>query len=289
MGIKSQAHDRLMEHRESPPARIALEVLSSAVATARARQPCRMRLEGPRWIHSYRDGTVVSPADQPDVPPPESISARMHNEFCHLYEPGAGETVVDVGAGMGEALLLFSSLVGPRGKVIAIEAHPQLFGCLERAIEINGLTNVEAIQVAVTGEPGPVAITDAAEWYGNTIVAADGDAAIEVEGRILDQILDDAGAEEIGLLKMNIEGAEGPALRGMEESVARCRAAAISCHDFRVDDPRDSGFGVEAFRTKDAVRSFLGKAGFRVETRDDDPVPSTRDVVYGTRPPEAAA
>lgn len=284
MGFKSQTHDRLMKHRDSTPARLALEALSSAVATARARQLCRMRLDGPRWIHAYRDGAIVSPADQPDVPPPAVVSDRMRNEFCHLYEPEPGETVVDVGAGMGEALLLFSSLVGPRGRVIAVEAHPLQYGCLERAIEVNGLTNVEAIQVAVTGEPGRVAITDAEEWYGNTIVAPGGDGGIEVEGRTLDRVLADAGADAIGLLKMNIEGAEGLALRGMRESIGRCKAAAISCHDFRVDDPGDSGYGVEAFRTKDSVRAFLEEAGFRVLTRDDDPVPSTRDVVYGVRP-----
>jgi FkbM family methyltransferase len=278
-----------MDHRESAPARVALELLSSAVATVRAKQPCRMRLDGPRWIHSYRDGAIVSPVEQPDVPPPAATSARMRNEFCHLYEPGREETVVDVGAGMGEALLLFSSLVGPGGRVLAIEAHPLLFGCLQRAIDVNHLTNVEAIHVAVTGEPGPVKITDEDMWYGNTIVASGGDGAIDVDGRTLDQILNDAGVESVGLLKMNIEGAERLALPGMKESLALCHAVAVSCHDFRVEDPQDPAFGVEAFRTKDQVRASLEEAGFVVKTRDADPSPSTRDVVYGLRPLERGA
>ena len=298
MGFKATLHDRLMERRQSPPARIALELLSSAVASARARQLCRMRLDGPRWIHSYRDGAMVTPTGQPDLPPPAEISARMRDEFCHFYVPRPGDVVIDVGAGIGEALLLFSSLVGPGGKVIAIEAHPLIYGCLERAVEVNRLTNVELVHAAVTGEPGPVTITDEIDfgrqpaavdstaeaeapgpgWYGNTIVGSSRDGTIEVEGRTLDQIVSDAAVDEIGLLKMNIEGAEGPALPGMGKAIAGCRAAAISCHDFRVDETGD-----EAFRTKGAVRSFLERNGFLVKSRDHDPNPSTRDVVYGVR------
>jgi FkbM family methyltransferase len=284
MGIKARTHDRLLRKRDSLPARLALEGMSSVVASARSRQLCRMRLDGPRWIHSYRDGTVVTPVVMPDVPPPDVISERMRDQFCHSHLPGPGETVVDVGAGIGEGLLLFSSLVGPRGRVIAIEAHPLPFGCLQRAIELNRLSNIEPVAAAVTDAPGPVRITDQAAWFGNTIVSSDGEGTVEVEGRTLDQILDEARVDQVDLLKMNIEGAEKGAIGGMSESIARCRAVAIQCHDFRADTPTDSAFGDDAFRTKSAVRGFLERSGFEIHTRDDDPLAPVRDTLYGLRP-----
>ncbi len=253
-----------------------------------------MRLDGPRWIHAFRGGAIVTPVSQPDIRPPAAISAQMRDEYCHAYLPRAGDVVIDVGAGIGEALLLFSSLVGPTGKVIAVEAHPLIYGCLERAIEVNRLENVEAVQAAVTGEPGLVTLTDevdfaspgadpsgeeqTAGWYANTIVDSGGPRTLEVEGRTLDQITSSAGVDRIALLKMNIEGAERDALAGMGQTIAGCRAAAISCHDFIAPEG-----GNGAFRTKGAVREFLEGSGLLVRTRDENPDPAVRDIVYGVR------
>jgi FkbM family methyltransferase len=289
MGIKARIHDRLLERQDSTAARLALETLSSAVATARARRPCRMRLDGPRWIHSYREGAIVSTTAHPDLPPPDEISSRIEDQFCHQRRPRHGDTVIDVGAGIGEALLLFSSLVGPSGRVIAIEAHPGLFACLERAIEVNGLSNVTALQAAVTATPGgSVSITDEDAWYANTIMAPGGPGSIEVPGLTLDEVVAEHSIDGIGLLKMNIEGAEVPALRGMSDSLDRCRAVAVECHDFRAEDPGDPAFGDPAFRTKETVIGTLAAAGFEIASRADHANPAFRDTVYASRPAEPA-
>jgi FkbM family methyltransferase len=198
--------------------------------------------------------------------------------------PQGGETVIDVGAGIGEGLLRFSSLVGPSGRVIAVEAHPGLYACLERAIEVNRLSNVTAIQAAVTGTSGEsVWITDETAWYANTILGANGEGSIEVPGLTLDELVVEEDVQRIGLLKMNIEGAEAPALPGMANTLKLCDAAAIECHDFRATDVNDPAFGDPAFRTKDVVTATLAAAGFRIETRVDHVNPAIRDTVYASR------
>lgn len=276
MARKAQLHDALMARRDSVLARVPLQVMSSAVASARARQLCRMRLDGPHWVHRYRDGVVVTPTSQPDILTPAEITAKMRDEFCHLYTPRRGQVVIDVGAGIGEAIPLWASLVGPEGRVIAVEAHPVLYACVEKAVRLSGMTNVEVLHAAVTGEPGTVHLSDDPMWYGNTILGEGG--TIEVAGRTLDEICSERGVDRVGLLKMNIEGAERPAIDGMRQTIERCHAVAISCHDFLAEEGGD-----DWFKTKEPVTAFLAESGFRVATRDDHPNPSTRNVVYGVR------
>jgi hypothetical protein len=81
----------------------------------------------------------------------------------------------------------------------------------------------------------------------------------------------------IDLLKVNIEGAEVAALRGLGPLLAKTRYLCIACHDFLADEG-----GPETLRTKAAVCELLIGHGFDVQTRDDAPDPWTRDCVYGT-------
>ena len=126
------------------------------------------------------------------------------------------------------------------------------------------------------------------QWYANTIVGSDGPGTIEVRGQTLDQIAADLQIGRVGLLKMNIEGAEGPALQGMAGSLKRCDAAAVECHDFRADDPGDVAYGDDAFRTKSTVTDVLSRAGFEVRDRPDGSDNAIRDTVYAVRLPAEA-
>ncbi|MGH2621859.1 MAG: FkbM family methyltransferase, partial [Anaerolineales bacterium] len=57
--------------------------------------------------------------------------------------------------------------------------------------------------------------------------AALGDTTFKVSARPLDAILDEHGADQVDLLKMDIEGAEELALRGMRAGLARHRYCRI--------------------------------------------------------------
>jgi Methyltransferase FkbM domain len=102
------------------------------------------------------------------------------------------------------------------------------------------------------------------------------DDGITVPARRIDTIARELGPTHIDTLKMNIEGAERLAVRGLQGIVAATSNVCISCHDFLADDG-----GPEAFRTKALIRQFLVEHGFEVESRDDAPRPWTRDYVYG--------
>ena len=193
--------------------------------------------------------------------------------FLHEYTPREGDTVFDVGAGIGAETLLFSRLVGRSGRVVSLEAHPRTFERLARLCAANRLANVIPLQVAAADVDGEVAISDLPHYLRNTVVDNGG---IQVPSRRVDTIAQDLGIATIDLLKMNIEGAERLAIRGLEGIIERTRHVCIGCHDFLADDG-----GSEQMRTKELVREFLVDHGFRVTTRDDAQDPWTRDYVYG--------
>jgi FkbM family methyltransferase len=63
---------------------------------------------------------------------------------------GEGDTVYDVGANVGIHTLLFSRLVGPKGKVYAFEPFPQNLDRLRANLDLNKIENVEVIASAVS-------------------------------------------------------------------------------------------------------------------------------------------
>jgi hypothetical protein len=61
----------------------------------------------------------------------------------------AGQTVLDVGAHVGQYTLLASGIVGPAGRVIAFEPHPVLSRVLRRNVARAGCRNVTVLPVAL--------------------------------------------------------------------------------------------------------------------------------------------
>lgn len=259
---------------ERPGGRGLLVVLGSLRTSVENRQPCLVRWEDGVWVHHYRDAAIPHPL-LGGAPRSDRFTAEARDIFLHEYAPQEGDVVFDVGAGVGTATLLFSHLVGGRGRVVALEAHPDTHRQLVMLCRLNRLHNVVALQVAASDVEGELSITDLDEHVGNTVLSAE-DGGTRVPARSLDDIASDLGVADVNLLKMNIEGAEALAIKGMEELVERTHHVCISCHDFLAD-----GGGSERMRTKAVVREFLLDHGFRLTTREDAPEPWTRDYLYG--------
>jgi FkbM family methyltransferase len=188
------------------------------------------------------------------------------------YKPQAGDVVVDVGAELGTDAVIFSRAVGNSGRVIAIEAQPETFGLLLQTISANNLANVEPIHLAVADKPGEVRISSDAGVQANHL----GDEGVPVKADTLDNIL--ADVPRIDLLKMNIEGAEQLAIKGMDETIRKTARVSIACHDFVADQT-----GNNWFRTLDKVTDYLTSKGFTVSRREDDPREYARFHVHAVK------
>ncbi len=270
MGWKSQ----LKEALDRPGRRWALIPFASARVSVQERLPCVVWPVDGGWVHWYPEGRFA--AGDIGAPPPRKLDRATKELFLFACSLRPGDTVLDVGAGAGEEVRVFSRLVGPRGRVIAIEAHPVTFSLLARNCSYFRLSNVQLVHKAVTDRGGVVFLTDEGASLANRMTtSSDG---VPVPSTSLDELADELEVGRVAFLKMNIEGAEKLAIRGMERLLQRTECVCISCHDFLVD------FGAEeSMRTKEIVRSFLADHGFSLQTRDNDPRPWVRDYLYGVR------
>lgn len=128
-----------------------------------------------------------------------------------------GDIVVDVGANIGTESLTASALVGPEGRVFAIEPQARIFSFLTHNIALNGFTNVVPLQVAVGETEGVVTLSTGLLDTSNMVVA-DGGQEVPVEP--LDAILAPFAPRHIALLKIDVEGYEYAVLRGAAQCLA---------------------------------------------------------------------
>lgn len=229
--------------------------------------------EDGRWINAQAEATFVSPTLH--TARYESLHEWVLDNWLWDFSLKPGDTVIDVGAGIGEETVVFSKLVGEGGRVISIEAHPNTFACLERTVGMSRLGNVTTIQCAVAEADGELSISTAECHVASAIVEAGG---IRVPARSLDSLAEEFGLGDVAFVKMNIEGAERAAMRGMAGLLARLEAACISCHDFLADLGQS-----ENLRTREEVRAVLAAAGFSIRRREDHAQCWVRDYLYARR------
>ena len=86
--------------------------------------------------------------------PPEPLLESAHIQL--------GETVVDIGAGTGFWTAPLSQLVGPDGKVIAVDVEPIMLEELRTLVSTQQLRNVEIVQSEEVRIPLATRVADAA-------------------------------------------------------------------------------------------------------------------------------
>ena len=168
--------------------------------------------------------------------------------FTGRYEPqetqivqrllAPGMVVVDVGANWGYFTLVCANLVGASGIVIALEPHPRLASMLSANIAGHlGLPEfVDVYRVAAGTASEAKAFVGFDERDGNWGVsrAAVGPEVPDFESQTvaLDAFLDDCQTDRVDLVKIDIEGAEAEAIRGMATGIAhhRYRYVLLECH-----------------------------------------------------------
>jgi FkbM family methyltransferase len=175
--------------------------------------------------------------------------------FKKLLRPGM--VVVDVGANIGYFTLLAASLVGPSGRVFAVEPWPANFVVLDRCITRNSLAQVRAFEFGLAEEAGVARIGQADQTvFNNRTASMVGPGQMPVEVRTLDDCVAEWGVERIDLLKMDVDGYELKILRGAQ----RCLRDRV-IRNLVIE--LDAFWLGKANSSTAAVISSLGALGFR--------------------------
>ncbi|WP_304451406.1 FkbM family methyltransferase [Nocardiopsis sp. YSL2] len=135
-----------------------------------------------------------------------------------------GDTFIDVGANIGYYTMLASHLVGRAGRVVAIEPVPRFHRQLQAATRLNGARNVRTVNRAVAAGPGRVEmyLGGPGNLGGTSMVRPrTADEFFCVTTDALPDILTSAELQNVRLIKIDVEGAEEAALRGLTPALSR--------------------------------------------------------------------
>lgn len=165
-------------------------------------------------------------------------SGEYEPEMLKVLETflGPGGTFVDVGANEGYFAMVAAGLVGPGGRVVAVEPQARLHPVLRRNVELHGAANVVLARAAITDRPGTARLFMAPDTNtgssGLTRTTRYGLATETVETLTLAELFDRHGVDRADLLKIDIEGSEYEAVLGAPElfQARRVRAVALELH-----------------------------------------------------------
>lgn len=128
---------------------------------------------------------------------------------------------VDVGANAGFYSLFARSAAAEAGKLlrlVAIEPSAMMRARLVYNLQASGDAEALVVPYAVTAVSGPVQMTSGGQNLGETRVGQ-GDEV--VEGRSLPEIFTEAGLTRVDAMKIDIEGHEHAAFKGLFEQAPR--------------------------------------------------------------------
>lgn len=170
---------------------------------------------------------------------PSSISAALWSDPDSRSEDEdfvwsvlrPGDRYIDAGANIGQLALAAAKRVGPKGEVIAVEAHPEIYRYLEGNVGLNQDTNLTTLHQALGAGPGEVALTSRRSDDQNYIT---NEGSVRVPMCALDELV---AARPTRLLKLDVEGYELPVLQGAlrtlrQTDIVYCELSTGNCRRF---------------------------------------------------------
>lgn len=220
---------------------------------------------------AYRDDSDLSVID-------EFFVDKMYKSVEPIIS-AAKFPIIDIGAHIGVfsiySKILNQSPIQSGTKIIAIEPHPDNFKLLKQNINVNNLSGIKIQQAAITSTEEKTAqlyLSKNSHNHSTTSLrgsARGGDEAISspitVPAINLAQLIKENKIKKIGLLKMDIEGAEFEIIQNMEHACLPARQGTwnkiqymvVEYHESRGNKRvdlenliRSHGFSVEHFPNK---------------------------------------
>lgn len=155
----------------------------------------------------------------------ESGIIEIAESLCVLNQVRKGDVVVDVGAHIGFYTCMCGKLVGPEGRVIAIEPEPYNLEYLKMNIYLNNLSNVTLHECVVTDEVGTrnnlyLDPTGTTPGMNQLWEPTNGDGeCVSVSGTTIDDLCRDY--PKVNFIKLDIQGSEYKAIVGAQDVIRR--------------------------------------------------------------------
>lgn len=145
-----------------------------------------------------------------------------------------GDTVIDLGANIGEFSLIAAKKVGPSGRIIAVEPLAETLISLKKNMDLNGFQNYSILECAVGNKLGKMSLYKKSE--SATMGLLDPVKGVEnmvetnqIDVKTIDSIITKEKIKKVGMLKIDVEGFEYEVLCGCKDSFKQNKIKKIIC------------------------------------------------------------
>lgn len=196
---------------------------------------------------------------------------------------------VDIGANQGE-FSMFAAKRLKKGSVHSFEPVAKLFGRLETNKQLNQFTNIHTYNFGLSDKPGTLPIYTSTDttlhsgWHeGLSTLYAKGDRNVvqqEVELKVFDHFFTNP-LSRIDLIKIDIEGAELFALKGMKEHLIKFKPVILI--EMNNDTFKAAGYSIEEmddFLRTMGYNAHLIKRGNLIPVRQEEVFVNWANYVY---------
>lgn len=136
-------------------------------------------------------------------------------ELLKMHRLSPGAHVFDIGAHQGIVALMLAHEVGSAGKVLAIEANPFNADLAERNRNLNQVSQLHILNVAISDKPGSLVFN---EDSNGQVDSSGAFGRLEVQAKTIDSLSDEHGLPEV--IFLDVEGFECHALRGAAKTLS---------------------------------------------------------------------
>jgi FkbM family methyltransferase len=138
----------------------------------------------------------------------------------------AGQTALDIGANVGLYTLLLARSVGPSGLVFGFEPGPKSYSLLLRNVTVNGYRHARVENAAVSDHSGTVDLFicrtgESDNRIAGTLLDYDERDRMPVRCVSIDDYVAEKSIKSVNFIKMDVQGAEPFALRGMRATLEK--------------------------------------------------------------------
>ena len=205
----------------------------------------------------------------------KDVEKDVKQEF--FQNINTGDTIIDVGAHIGEYTLLGAKLVGTNGSIISVEPARDTIKSLKENIILNDFKNCLVIEKAVgekveTKSLYKVSKEDVYGYLDQYVKNKKLTKQSEIDVTTIDEIVSSENLNLVNLLKIDVEGFEYEVLLGCNDALKKnkIKKIIIEIH---------SEFLKAKGMNEDLIYTFLKKHGFKIKKIQEIPNKQTSNFI----------
>ena len=224
---------------------------------------------GPAILYLDPDDPVISGA--------LTLRVYEHSEQALFAKYLRGDmTLVDIGANLGLFTIVSMHHLDANGRIVSFEPHPQSYKFLQKNVAANqnhghACPRVDTFNLAATPDHSRLELRlnpenrgDNRAYHGTYHGKVETWDTVQIEGRPVDDVLDELGIEEVNFVKIDIQGYEQKAISGFQKTLARSQNV-ILLSEFWPKGLRESGGNPHEYL------QMLENLGFTLYTLNERP------------------